>query len=227
MVFHESASAHDEQHSIQGIFTRSVGTPKDLGQRCKVIEHGDRNVVIVEQGYIGYAMDNGIPVLLPQGLHCWTSNSLHYIKAVPLNDHVIRLGPYTILTVDEGYAAVTQNNGKQMVLKGGQTHFLTHKNWKFQKFLSLKIQSDDLQRMTATTADNIELIVSATITWRVTDVLKAAVNSESTSMLASFVMLKNCSVMHTLPLSGLLICLCSFRGSLHRKSGDIWEIRRF
>ena len=51
-------------------------------------------------------------------------------RQVPLNDHVIKLGPYTILTVDEGYAAVTQNNGKQMVLGGGAAHFLNHKNWK-------------------------------------------------------------------------------------------------
>jgi hypothetical protein len=45
---------------------------------------------------------------------------------------VVELGPYTILTVDEGYAAVTQNNGKQMVLPGGASHFLNHKNCELQ-----------------------------------------------------------------------------------------------
>mgnify|MGYP006960689549 CR=1 FL=1 len=76
-------------------------------------------------------MDNGQPVLLPPGIHVWKSDSLYYEQAVPLNDHVIKLGPYTILTVDQGYSAVTQNNGKQMVLEGGHTHFLNHKNCKF------------------------------------------------------------------------------------------------
>ena len=47
-----------------------------------------------------------------------------------LDDHILKLGPYTLLTVDEGYAAVTQNNGKQCVLPGGHTHLLSHKNWK-------------------------------------------------------------------------------------------------
>jgi regulator of protease activity HflC (stomatin/prohibitin superfamily) len=37
-----------------------------------------------------------------------------------------------------------------------------------------------VQRTLATTADNIELIISATVTWRIVDVLKAAVNAEST-----------------------------------------------
>mmetsp|Transcript_2700 Transcript_2700/g.7064 ORF Transcript_2700/g.7064 Transcript_2700/m.7064 type:complete len:128 (+) Transcript_2700:52-435(+) len=39
---------------------------------------------------------------------------------------VIEIGPYTVLTVDEGYAAITQNNGLQVVLDGGMTHLLTH-----------------------------------------------------------------------------------------------------
>ena len=78
-------------------------------------------------------MDNGQPVLLPPGIHVWTSESLHFQQSVPLNDHIIELGPYTILTVDEGYCAVTQNNGKQVVLPGGHSHFLNHKNWKFEK----------------------------------------------------------------------------------------------
>ena len=67
----------------------------------------------------------------------------------PLNDHIIFMGPYTLVTVNEGYArpawhsrpggahratqaAVTQNNGKQVILAGGHSHFLNHKNWKFE-----------------------------------------------------------------------------------------------
>jgi len=115
-------------------------------------------------------MDNGHPVLLAPGIHVWKSESLYFQKSVPLDDHVIHLGPYTILTVDEGYAAVTQNNGKQAVLPGGQTHFLNHKNWKFVKFITLKIQTDDLEKIKATSADNIEMEVTSTVNWRVADV---------------------------------------------------------
>jgi hypothetical protein len=103
-------------------------------------------------------MDNGQPVLLPPGIHVWTSESLYYERSVPLNDHVIFLGPYTLLTVDEGYAAVTQNNGKQVVLPGGHCHLLIHKNWKFEKFMTLKVQTNDLEKIKATSADNIEMV---------------------------------------------------------------------
>ena len=40
---------------------------------------------------------------------------------------------------------MTQNNGKQVILPGGHTHFLDHKNWKFEKFMTLKVQTDELE----------------------------------------------------------------------------------
>lgn len=69
--------------------------------------------------------------------------------------------------MDEGYAAITQDNGKQRILAGGATHMLTHRNWKFEKLISLKIHTDDLGPFRATTADNVVLETSATVNWRV------------------------------------------------------------
>ena len=66
------------------------------------------------------------------------------VRAVDLAQPVIHLGPYTLLTVDKGYEAVTQNNGQQEVLPGGAMHLLTHRNHKFEKFITTKIQTDDL-----------------------------------------------------------------------------------
>eukprot|EP00606_Chrysophyceae_sp_TOSAG23-5_P001169 GSChrysophyteH2.ASY1.ANO1.856.1 assembled CDS len=144
------------------------------------IEHGDRTIVIVEQGFIGYASDNGQPVLLPPGIHVWMSNSLRFVKSHPLDDHCIKFGPYTLLTVDEGYAAVTQNNGKQVILPGGHTHFLSHKNWKFEKFLTLKINTDDLESIVATSADNINIEVTSTVNWKIADAELAAIMAAET-----------------------------------------------
>ena len=42
-----------------------------------------------------------------------------------------------------------KDNGKQVILPGGETHFLDHRNWKFEKFMTLKIQTDDLQSIQA------------------------------------------------------------------------------
>jgi regulator of protease activity HflC (stomatin/prohibitin superfamily) len=142
--------------------------------------HGNRTIVIVEQGYIGYATDNGQPVLLPPGIHVWTSESMEFERSVALRDHLIAMGPYTLITCDEGYAAVTQNNGKQVVLDGGHTHLLDHMNWKFEKFMTLKIQTDDLERIQATSADNINMMVTSTVNWRIVDVVTAATMAAET-----------------------------------------------
>merc|ERR1712048_298934 len=146
----------------------------------KELQHGNRCILVVEQGYIGLAFDNGQPVLLPPGIHVWTSETLKYHSAVSLDQHIISLGPYTLLTVDEGYAAVTQNNGKQQILAGGRTHLLDHKNWRFEKFLTLKIQTDDLEKIKATSADNITMMVTSTVTWRIVDAMWAATMAAET-----------------------------------------------
>ena len=89
------------------------------------IQHGDLGILTVEQGFVGLAFDNGQPVLLPPGLHQWKSDTLKFRRMIDLQDHCISLGPYTLLTVDEGYAAVTQNNGKQIILPGGECGAMT------------------------------------------------------------------------------------------------------
>ena len=168
--------AQPGMHNIQSIYVRSVGTQALRG----LIQHGNRTIVIVEQGFLGYARDNGQPVLLPPGIHVWTSESLEFVESKPLDDHLCHFGPYTLVTVDEGYAAVTQNNGKQHILEGGFTHFLSHKNWRFEKFITLKIQTDELERIEATSADNINMTVTSTVNWRIRDVKVAATMAAET-----------------------------------------------
>ncbi len=169
--------AEPGMHNISDPFMQIVGDSVPL---IGHIEHGDRTIVIVEQGFIGYASDNGQPVLLPPGIHVWMSNSLRFVKSHPLDDHCIKFGPYTLLTVDEGYAAVTQNNGKQVILPGGHTHFLSHKNWKFEKFITLKINTDDLEKIVATSADNINIEVTSTVNWKIADAELAAIMAAET-----------------------------------------------
>ena len=72
-------------------------------------------------------MDRGQPVLLPPGLHQWDSPTVEFQRLIDLASSVICLGPYTLITVDEGYAAVTQDNGEQKILEGGRAYMLTHR----------------------------------------------------------------------------------------------------
>lgn len=168
--------AEPGMHNIQDPFIEVCGH-RPLNSH---IEHGNRTIVTVDQGHIGYATDNGQPVLLPPGIHVWTSESLRFEQSYPLHDHVIHLGPYTLITVNEGYAAVTQNNGRQLVMEGGDCHFLNHKNWKFEKFITMKIQTDHLDEIVATSADNIDIRVASTINWRIVDAKIAATMAAET-----------------------------------------------
>merc|ERR1712151_717562 len=165
-------------HNIQSCWIRHCGT--SALPVNKELQHGNRCILVVEQGFVGIAFDHGQPVLFPPGIHVWTSETLRYQQAVSLDQHLIKLGPYTLLTVDEGYAAVTQNNGKQQIVPGGRTHLLNHKNWRFEKFLTLKIQTDDLEKIKATSADNITMMVTSTVTWRIVDAMLAATMAAET-----------------------------------------------
>jgi len=138
------------------------------------ISHGNRMIVTVPQGYIGLCDDRGQPILLPPGMHQWKSDTLRWVRNIDLANHIIELGPWTLVTVDEGYSAVSQDNGRQIILEGGRTHMLTHRQWKFEKFISQKIQTNDLERVEATTGDNVVLSTTATVNWLISDVALAA-----------------------------------------------------
>jgi regulator of protease activity HflC (stomatin/prohibitin superfamily) len=165
-------------HRIRDAFLKVERDDRSLTE--PLIQHGNRTIVTVSQGFVGLGFDRGQPVILPPDLHQWRSDTLRFQEMIDLSMAVIRIGPFTLLTVDEGYAAVTQNNGKQHVLPGGHTHMLTHRNWKFESFISMKIHTDDLGPFSATTADNVVLTTSATVNWRIEDPARAALMGADT-----------------------------------------------
>mmetsp|Transcript_37844 Transcript_37844/g.118588 ORF Transcript_37844/g.118588 Transcript_37844/m.118588 type:complete len:528 (-) Transcript_37844:65-1648(-) len=165
-------------HQVWNYFYRLGGTQSY--SESETILHGNRTIVTVPQGHIGYCVDKGQPVLLPPGMHQWTSNTLRFLRNIDLENHVIDLGPWTLLTIDEGYMAVTQDNGKQIILPGGNVHLLTHRNHKFEKMVSTKIQTNNLQRNEAASADNVIMLVDATVLWRISDVMTAVRMSADT-----------------------------------------------
>lgn len=159
-------------HFIPSPFV-SVQSP-NIPLTSAAIVHGTRAIVTVDQGFVGLAMDRGQPVLLPPGLHQWNSATVEWMNLIDLSTSVIRMGPYTLVTVDEGYAAVTQDNGQQKILDGGRAYMLTHRNWKFEKFITQKLQTNDVGPITVTTGDNVPLETTATVNWRIEDVTLAA-----------------------------------------------------
>jgi len=178
-----NSGPHQGIHMYWDLFYRvgqSVELNKSVGFNAITVHNGDQWIVVVPQGFIGLAEDMGQPVLLPPGMHQWRSATMHFDSCVDLTQPVISLGPYTLLTVDKGYEAVTQNNGKQEVLAGGEVHLLTHRNWKFEKFITCKIQTDDLKRIEVMTGDNVLMHVDATVCWQIDDVKLCAEKAAET-----------------------------------------------
>jgi len=205
--------AQPGMHNIGGCFMKHCGTHKLPTNDALV--HGNRCILMVEQGYLGLAFDNGQPVLLPPGIHVWTSDTLSYNKAISLDQHMVSLGPYTLITVDEGYAAVTQNNGKQHILPGGATHLLNHKNWRFEKFLTLKIQTDDLEQIKATSADNITMQVTSTVTWCIKNPTLAATMGAETMAVGSKAVSSDIAKLRQDVLKQAIASLASFIGGVN------------
>merc|ERR1712151_374945 len=200
-------------HNIQSCWIRHCGT--SALPVNKELQHGNRCILVVEQGFVGIAFDHGQPVLFPPGIHVWTSETLRYQQAVSLDQHLIKLGPYTLLTVDEGYAAVTQNNGKQQIVPGGRTHLLNHKNWRFEKFLTLKIQTDDLEKIKATSADNITMLVTSTVTWRIVDAMLAATMAAETMNVSGGAVSSDINRLRQDVLKQAIASLASFMGGVN------------
>lgn len=142
---------------------------ENLGKEKLHIEHGLYTLVTIPQGQAGYADDRGQPVILPDGMHFWKSYTMRFINIIPIEDHIVPLGPMTLVTIDDGYCAVTQNNGKQVICEGGKVHLLTHRNWKFQKLIPLKQENMNLGVIKACTRDYVHMEVVATCTWRIVD----------------------------------------------------------
>lgn len=176
--------AEPGMHNIASYFIQLAGGCRRVDQAMNAIVHGNRTIVTVDQGTVGYAMDQGQPVLLPPGLHSWTSETLRFVRAYDVSSSVVEIGPFTLVTVDEGYAAITQNNGSQQVLTGGQTYLLDHAKWRFEKFVTLKIQTDDLEKVEAASADNIIMRVNSNVVWRIVDVATAASMATDTMSLS-------------------------------------------
>jgi len=185
------ATHKDGRYLLYGEGVHSIASPflfvegRDVPLTTDYIIHGTKVIVTVEQGFVGLAMDRGQPLLLPPGLHQWDSPTIEFEKLIDLSDTVIKMGPYCLITVDEGYAAVTQDNGQQKILEGGSAYMLTHRNWKFEKFITKKLQTNDIGPLPVTSGDNVLLEVTATVNWLIEDVRCAALMCANTMTTSS------------------------------------------
>ena len=125
--------------------------------------------LIVREGEMGLRRDaRGKMTLLPPGRHSNFPWEDYPVNPMSLSEEVVRLGPYTIVTVHTGKNAKTYNNGILDVLSEGQ-HLLDHANWTLDKMISIKQETKKLSPVIASTQDNVSIRLNGDLRYQITD----------------------------------------------------------
>eukprot|EP01084_Bolivina_argentea_P028306 52628_1 len=160
----------------------------------RVIQQAATGFVTISEGKVGVMQVGSDFRLLVQGTYVWNSPSVmfHHIVDISNNQRCTSLGPYTLVLVPDGDAALTYNNGVLNVLSAiaangssagpsvdeegapCSTYFLSHPKWRFEEMLSLQMQTDKLEGNNLLSKDNVELIMVAMSQWRIADPVLAA-----------------------------------------------------
>jgi len=137
-----------------------------------------KGIVTVSDGWVGIARDKGRFILLGPGMHQWDSATFewHGFKELT-NDALLKLGPYTLVTVPPGEVAITENNGALVILSENhetlkRSHFLDHSKWVHKGMLSTQIQIDNLPSSNLLSADRVEINLDSTVAWHIVDPVK-------------------------------------------------------
>jgi regulator of protease activity HflC (stomatin/prohibitin superfamily) len=138
-----------------------------------------RGFCVVGDGHVMVGRQAGIYRLLGPGFHSWNDamfEPVGYASVTGRNS--VALGPFHLVTVPPGEIAITENNGTLVMLSENETtgqrcHFLDHANWKFCGMLSTQRQIDTVN-VRLTTADRVEVDVTATTAWSIIDAKKSA-----------------------------------------------------
>jgi len=112
------------------------------------IKIGPITVLYLSEGYLGGAYDvwsGKFEILYPGAPHLLHDQDYRNIVSVQTTVEPYKLGPYTFVTVLEGYLAGAYNKetGEYQVLPPGHTYWLQEKDWQFNEHKDLVEVSDN------------------------------------------------------------------------------------
>jgi len=171
-------------HFVGSVF-RSVQSVKPINSDQPIINLS-QGLVTVPDGKIGIARDQGKFVLLGPGMHQWDTPTFEWHAMFELsNEMIIRLGPYTLVTVPPGEVAITEDNGELKILSqnaqtGKRSHFLNHSKWMYMGMLSTQVQIDGLPSSNLLSADRVEVNLDSTVSWHIVDAVKVGLSGGHT-----------------------------------------------
>ena len=158
----------DCYHAYQTLTMLKI--PKDMVVTGTI---GHQQILLIEGTYfiqtdqLELALENGTPL-------------------IPINGrNVIPIGPYTLVTVPNGQAVITKNNGTYQVFgqlsesgssssPDSRTFLLDHRNWTFVGAIDTSVQFDNLETAELFSKDHAAMRFKSTVRWRVINVQNAS-----------------------------------------------------
>lgn len=156
---------------------------KHVKQEQTQIEHGQLHIITVAPGQIAYAEDLEERIALKEGRHFVQSETFQYKGSVPKNTPVIEFGSgknsYRWITVSPNervivYQPNTQSSTQQGEFKvfGAGSHFLDDPLQVIKARISLSQDTLEIPKRHLSTNDNVGIVISAGLLYKVTDPLK-------------------------------------------------------
>lgn len=97
---------------------------------------GPVTFVLIKEGELGFATDNGAPVVLLPGRHVYNSVQFKFNTREPVDKALIKFETITVVTIPDGQIGFAVDNNKPQLLMPGR-HVRNDKVWRFQKAVSL------------------------------------------------------------------------------------------
>lgn len=82
----------------------------------RAVIHGSAGFVTITEGHIGTLLVGSTFRLLAPGVYEWNSPAVRFLQSVDVTGKVANLGPFTLVTIDDGTVAVTYHNGDLRIL---------------------------------------------------------------------------------------------------------------
>lgn len=171
-----NGNGHLLKHKGNGLHVLNCGQFEYLGVSHQTDEHinaGTLHRIIVPASRVGLALENKTPRMLESGHPYYIDNAgFQYLKSVDYRETTIYNDSLKIITVKDGVAGLTYDEGKLIVLKTGR-HVITNPKEIPAGFISLSQRTLPIQKVVSMSSDNVGIIFDAGVTIQVRDPFKA------------------------------------------------------
>ena len=124
----------------------------------------------------GVAQDGDKPLLLSPGVYTRVSPVFSFKKAVNVDQQIVRLNPFTVVTTFTSQVGVAYKRGVLAVLQPGTTILSAEHNEEFVGFLEMTEQVRDLKMIEILTSDGLAVGVHGSISFRISSPVLAITN---------------------------------------------------